>query len=318
MCDWYGIGCPPPTKSEILIDNSLINKAVVEVLNTNMSDAKQTAMTTQSINLSKAKITGCALDLTQTSAVNLQAMQNISSDVSSELVNTIQQNIAQQLDQQTQATAGFLSQPTAAQSIANVKTSLTNELGTSLSTENINKIIQKVNQTQTIEAESFTFDQCNSGLLVTAPALAQTAIGTAIASCITNPKPPPCNVGQLTTSNLVATQITNTVMGVISNNEALQVLNQQITQNTSSESTGLFQDLFNGIANVFSSIGGMYASSISLSCIICCCCCIILLVVGVGAAAVPPGNAGAAANNGGSVNSGYNNGGGGVYNNRIN
>jgi hypothetical protein len=280
------------SSSSIKVDNETINKTVIDVLNKNENNTQQSGMTVQSIDLSGAEILGCQLNLSQQSKIELKTMQKIDSNTSAAIVSDIMVKLQQAVDNTAAAKTGALSQPSNAAAVTETRNSVQNDLSVKLSTENINKIIQNVNQQQTVKGEKIKIDTCGSEIITKNPSLANTYIGQKIGDCLVANKP--CDFSQITTASIVAEQVTSSVMDVLANNKAAQDLDQRLSSKSTAESTGLIQDLFNGIAGVFGAISGPYAAAVLICCCSCCCCLILLVLLGGAAAAMPPGKAGTA------------------------
>jgi hypothetical protein len=266
------------SSSTIKIQNETINSTVLDVLNKTVNESQQSGMSVQSIDLSDAEITSCQLNISQESKISLTAMQEIDSKTSADLVSDIMTKVKQEIDNAAAAKTGFLSQPSNATSVTDTINSVKNELSANLTTENINKIIQNVNQQQTIKGTKLKYDACNAGILVQVPKLADTEVGLKIGECIVENKP--CNLSQITSTAIVSQQITTSVMGIIADNKAVQDLDQKLSSKAEAESTGPISELFAGIAGVFGAISGPYAAAVLFSCCCCCCCLIVLMVMG--------------------------------------
>jgi hypothetical protein len=101
--------------------------------------------------------------------------------------------------------------------------------------------------------------------------------------CITKSPLPDCKIDQLTTAELVASQITSSVMAVIAKNKAAQDLDIELKTTASAEGKGIGDMLGDILGGLFGGLfGGMgrYAMIASVCCCVCCCCLILLMVGG--------------------------------------
>jgi hypothetical protein len=69
-------------------------------------------------------------------------------------------------------------------------------------------------------------------------------------------------------------------MGMVGNNESYRNLVNNIENTTKTESTGLLQDLFKGLGDLFSGWAGMVSAACAILCCSICCVLIIMLVMG--------------------------------------
>ena len=299
--------------------SSTVNKTTVDILNKNQNSASQTGMTTQEIDVSGITAVGCTLNFSQVSNVTLKTMQSITSQTSSELVSQIQASLKQVADQKLAADSSLGSQPSTVDAVNKTITSVSNDLKANLTTENINAIIQDVNQKQVIKAKTISIDPCGFNTWTEAlkkdNTLADTEFGKGMSDylgkCITKNPLPDCDMSQLTTADLVASQITTSVMSIIANNKMAQDLDVTLKTDASAKSGGIgdmigsiFSGLFGGLFGGLAGYAGMV-----LSCCCCCCCCILLLMIVGGFAASSAG--GTQNNNGGGGVEEYYGGGGG-------
>lgn len=272
--------------------SSTVNKTTVNILNKNQNSASQTGITTQEIDASGITAVGCNLNFSQVSKVTLKTMQSITSQTSSELVSQIAASLKQVADQKLAAESSLGSQPSTVNAVNRTITAVENDLKANLTTENINAIIQNVNQKQVMKAKTISFDPCGFNTWTEAlkkdKTLADTAFGKGMAEylgkCITKNPLPDCNMSQLTTAELVASQITTSVMAIIANNKTAQELDVTLKTDATAKSKGvgdMLGEILSGLLSGLFGGMGMYAA-IVLFCCCSCCCCLILLVVGGG------------------------------------
>jgi hypothetical protein len=232
------------THSSLNIDNTLMNKVIVDVINKNQSSSSQSGSSIQTLIIENAKF-DCDLSVTQSGSIQVKTLQNITSDTSSSLITSIMDTLQSQNKDKFDETTGWGAIPENKSIIDNVKNSITTDLKTQLTTENLNKIVQNINSIQNLSVSNIVVDPCGYELL---PKVSD-AVGTAITKSCT-PKPP-CTIDQNLSVSLFAQQVTETVMSVISNNKSASDLLEKFDKDTTVTSTGIFQDIFNGISSIF-------------------------------------------------------------------
>ncbi len=273
-----------------------VNKTAVDILNKNQNKASQTGISTQQMAVSKVKAVGCTLNIMQTSKITLKSMQTITSETTSELISDITAALRKEAEQNLKATSSVGSGKTTVEGVNKTITSIENDLKAKLTTENINEMIQYTNQKQVNSTTGIDFDPCGfitwTEVIKKDKSLADSAFGKimseSMAKCISKSPQPDCNIGQLTSAELVAQQITSSVMAVIAKNKQVQELDEQLKTTATAEGKGfgdMIADIFKGIGSMFSGIfsglfSGMaaYAGMVSLVCCGCCCCLILLMV----------------------------------------
>ena len=280
-----------------------VNKTTVDILNKNENDARQSGFTSQESTIQGLSVVGCELDISQQSTVTLKTMQSITSEVSSTIISDIAAALEAKGQNIVKADAQLASQPSNSTAVTKAVTSVKNEMSANLTTENINKIIQNVNTEQKQNVKGLEYDSCGvkaQSELLKIPGIANTETGKTIANgiakCLTaNPKPK-CNISQITTVNLVADQITKSVMAIIANNKAVNDVKTDFKAQADAKSGGLgdmigniFKGLFGGLFGGLAGMGGM----VFFCC--CICCCLLLLLVAGGAMMPKGGGAGAGA-----------------------
>jgi hypothetical protein len=285
--------------------NETVNNTSIEVINKNINTASQSGVTTQTIDMDGMNIVGCVPDFSQSSSVSLRSMQSIDASTSATLVNDITAALEAKARQTAASSSSLASQPSTSSNITETVNSVKNDLKVALSNENINAIIQKVNQEQTMKSKKTNIDPCGmiawSEKVANDPSLEKSPLGKAmsesIGECIKTKPMPKCSFSQVTTANLVVQQITSSVLGVVSNNKMAQKLTADIESAAKAESKGLgdmIGDIFKGLfGGLFSGIGTYISACCAVA--ICLCCCVLVLMVGGSAAASSGGGGGNAA-----------------------
>jgi hypothetical protein len=305
---------PTLSKSEIETISNTVNKTTIEILNKNENDARQTATTTQTMTLDGINLSGCELEVSQLSSATLSTMQSITASTSADLIAKITSALQASATSEVKAKSETGSQPANAEAVTRAITSVENEMKANLTMDNINTMIQTVNQNQTLDVKDLTYDLCKSEqkmkFLKSVDPQTAKEILDGIKECENKNPLPKCNLSQITTANLVAEQITTSVMDIIANNEAVSSAVTNFKSKTDAEGAGIgsmigdiFKGLFSGLLGPFAALGGPVLAS-------CCLCCCILLVLMVAGGMMPKGGGGGAPAN---VPVAMNNGGGGGY-----
>jgi hypothetical protein len=316
-CILFGTGCPSSSTTSNTL-NETINSTVVNVLNQNQNTVQSSTVVEESLDVNNIEvISGCILNISQTANVKIRTLQSITESTSANLVASIMNDIKNHVESTASTTSGFGAGGAKSATVTNVINSLKNEMTANLTANNINSIIQNVNATLKNKTSKIKYDSCGYSLIQQTPSLANTPFGMGILACqqrsIDTNKV--CNISQTAAVDIAAEQITQSVMGIIGKNEAVQKLINEEKSTSNTVSTGIFQDFFGGISGVFDSIfGGIFGglggyAGMVLLCCCCCCCCILLLVIVGGFAASSAG--GMQNNNGGGGVEGYYGGGGG-------
>lgn len=258
------------TNSTLMIDNTQLNKSITNVIVQNQNDTKQSAVTIQTIKAGNIQALSCAFSLNQDATTSLSSIQEISSETRAQIVASLMAS----LDQQTESTVGSKSSfgaiPANTNLYVNAKNSLTNDFETNLSTTNINKLIQSVNNTQALETSNIILDPCGFQMIPNVSPGIATAL---INKCDTSK---PCTIDQTISAQLVAQQVTGQVMDLISNNQSVSTLVAAYKSNVQSVSSGPIEDLFSGLSNLIGA-GGLAAMLPCIVSLIFCIACIILL-----------------------------------------
>jgi hypothetical protein len=284
-----GIGGCPTTSSETKALNKTINDTVVNILNQSQQTVNSSTVVTQTLDVSNIDVlSGCTLDITQSSSIKATILQEITQSTASSLVSEITNNIKNALSSNASSETGFLSTGSSSTSSAsNVVNELQNLLTSNLTANNINSIIRNVNSNLSANIKDLKYDSCGTALLEKNPSIANTEYGKAISECKIKGLDTKCNISQMSSIDFVAQQITNTAIGVIAQNKSFQDLVNNLDATAKDKKTGLVQDVFGGFSGIINSIGGLANGNgliVSLACICCICC--ILIIVGIGGLAV--------------------------------
>ena len=288
-----------------------VNETTIDILNKNQNDATQSAVTTQVSNISGLEIMGCRLDISQQASVTMKSMQSISASTSAELITQIASALEQKAQAAVKAESSLGSQPSNAAAVTKITQEVTNTMKANLTMENLNKIIQAVNIQQKQDIRGLKYDACNGASrmkILEMPGLddeTRKAIIKGVNDCYSKSPLPDCNISQITTVNLVAEQITTSVMDMIAKNETAQKLQADLKAEASAKSGGIGDMIGSILKGLLSGLfGGMgrYAMMVSVCCCVCCCCLILLVVGGSmlgggGKGAAPTANAGSGTNN---------------------
>ena len=298
-----------------------VNKTTVDILNRNENSARQSGITEQESKIEGLSVIGCQLDISQQSTVTLKAMQSITSEVSSTIISDIAAALEAKGQNIVKAESSLASQPSNSTAVTRAVTSVKNEMSANLTTENINSIIQDVNTQQKQSVKDLKYDACGIGAqteLLKMPGIAGTKTGEkiadSIATCLSKDPLPTCNISQITTVNLVADQITKSVMAIIANNKAVNDVKTDFKAQADAKSGGLgdmIGDIFKGL------FGGMFGGLAGPVVFCCCICCCLLLLLGVGGAMMPKGGGAPGANAANAANAAQNAMHGGGSNNGV-
>ena len=293
-----------------------VNKTTIDILNQNENNARQAAVSVQESKLEGLEIAGCQLDISQQSTATLKSMQSITASVASDLVAKISSALAASAEATVSAESALGSQPSNSASVQRAISSVTNEMKANLTAENINKLIQDVNMKQKQDITGLKYDACNGTArlkILQLPGFANSDAGKEVAkginACYAKDPLPKCNISQITSANLVADQITTSVMDIIAKNEAVNEAKTDFKAKSDAKSKGvgdmlgdILKGLFSGLfGGLFGGLGS-YAMMVSVCCCVCCCCLILLMVggsmmAGGGKGAAPTANAGSGTNN---------------------
>ena len=232
------------TESKLNIDTSILNKTTMDIINRNQQTASQASASVQTMNVNNVTAF-CELGILQNMDIQVTSLQSITAKMSADLVSAIMNSLDQQTKDQFQETNGWGAIPENKEIIDNTKTSITNELKVKLSTDNLNAIVQRLNTVQDLRASNVVIDPCGRSML---PYVTAGTAEVIAKNC--NPTPS-CKISQDLNVQLMAQQITESVMALISKNEAATTLVNKFDKETKVTNTGIFQDIFKGISDIF-------------------------------------------------------------------
>lgn len=255
------------TSSKVKVETSVINRSLLEVINKNQQESTSVAITSQTLNLKGARL-HCIADITQLSDVKVTTLQQISATTQTDIVNTLMNNLQEQVSSQVSSKNGFGSLPSTVKLEQDAKNSVLNDFEVHLGTENLNKMVSVINASQDADMSEMVIDPCGMEI----PGIAKDPVVYKLASdCAMQT---PCNINQTIYASILAQQITGVAMTLVSKNTAVSNLVSAISSNVVSENQGGLDALFGGLSNLIGA-GGLAAA---LPCILSCCCCIAIII----------------------------------------
>jgi len=247
--------------------NTTVNETTTDILTENNNDGNQTSVNVQILDFSKARLL-CKADISQTTNLDIKSVQNISDQASLKLIQNIVNNLDAKVKENTTVKTQLLSQPTFAVSYASAKNDVENKLKTTLTTTNINKLIQDANNLQTGDFSHLILDPCNSLgetdiMKFMTTDKGRTDLAKTYTDCIKNT---PCVIDQNISVKMVSNQVTKMVTDIITNSEAVSKFKADLDQVTTADAGG------------FAQLVGALGWAALIPCIICMIVCVACIV----------------------------------------
>jgi len=246
--------------SDVKIDKEQINKTIQSVVAKVTVKQDVDATFQQMIRISNSKILHCVPDLTQKMDINVTTIQEFTSNLTTELIKSLQQNIDTQIDNQMEPRQSAFGGTQLTMTTTKMKDRIHNILENSISIDYLNEQVKRINALQSGDYSNVTIDACpgyednlnkaiNSGSVPMLKAVKET--------CDTNQK---CPMSQDFKAVVLSRQVSNSITEIITNDTVVQELNTNI------------KNTVKPVAEFMTAGGGLSCSS---------CCLICLLIIAV-------------------------------------
>ena len=248
------------SKSAVQQTNEFFNKTTNSFISENSQKVAASSVNVNSINLAKAKIKGCAVNLNQSIDATVVATGSMSTENVDQLTAKLKTDATTAIDNAAATKSGFLSPSVANSSSAttNLKTTVTNIIENTMVSKNVQDI--------------FAAGRNNNAADLTGLEL----------EC-TNDMPPELrklDVNQAIKSSVMAKGVANALTKALTDVVADNTVATEVKQTATTENKGL-DDL---VSAIFSGLTGIYGIvALVVICCACICCCVLLGVVGMGA-----------------------------------
>jgi hypothetical protein len=150
------------SKNTMDINTSVLNETITNFVSTNKTSQSQQAVLIQNLNLSNAKFLGCSIDIEQIGEIQATAIQEFSTDDTTDLQNEMIASIESELENQANQSSGWASMSIAEKKEmkTTVNEEITNVIKANVTKININEQIQNVSSQQNIESGEAVFNPC--------------------------------------------------------------------------------------------------------------------------------------------------------------
>jgi hypothetical protein len=228
-------------QSKARIEQTTINKTITNVMIKNEASNEAKASALQTMSISDLDYKHCKLQISQTAAVSVKAVSEFSQDMTNELISKLKQEVDNQVDNKMKPESELLAPPQLTSTKTDLKNTIYNLLETNINVENINKNIAQVNALQEADIKKITIDACpgyQDTLMVLAANknVSENVVDAFVRSC--DPSQP-CSIGQSIKIDLVAQQLTSSIVKAITDDQKVQELSAKIEHDIAPTAKGV-------------------------------------------------------------------------------
>jgi len=250
--------------SKIRVDQTVINETVMQMMVKNENIQTTNVNVFQKMNLENVSIQNCAFEITQSADVSVKAVSQFSQAMTEELISKLEQEVDNQIDNKMKPETEFLAPPQITTTKSDLKSTVKNIIKNQVTVENINKNITNVNSLQEQDIKNLRIDKCPGYQATMAIVAANTKLKDSTVaefrkSCDTSKV---CKITQDIKMDVVAEQITESIVKAITNDEKVQDLSNKLENDVAPKAVGI----------------SAFVPFMGIGCFGCCCCFLILAV----------------------------------------
>ena len=246
--------------SKIYINKDQLNKTINSVVAKITVKQDVNVSFQQNMRITDSTILHCVPDLTQEMDINVTTIQEFTSNLTSELIESIKQNIDTQIDNQMEPRQGFLGGAQVTVTTTQMKDRIHNIVENTINIDYLNDQVKVVNTMQSKEYSNVTIDAC--------PGYSEN-----LKNAITS--------GNVDVINAVKQTCDTKQVCPMSQDFKAVVLSRQITNNLTDSIVNdtIVQDLDTKIKNTVKPVAEFMTAGGGLSCSSCCLICLLIIAL---------------------------------------
>jgi len=250
--------------SKARVDQVAVNKTVMSTIVKNQNEQSVNANVSQKMTLDNLDVKHCTLEIEQKADVSVQSVMQFSQAMASELLSKLKQEVDNQLTNKMKPQSELFAPPQITSTKSDIRSRVYNILENTINVENINKNIVAVNGLQEQDIKKVKIDKCPGyeDLMTAVANNGKYNSDQILAFTKTCDQSQPCKISQDIKLEIVASQITDSIVKSITDDEKVQQLGNKLENDVAPKSLGA--SLFTPMVG-YSSLGG-------------CICCLILAV----------------------------------------
>lgn len=227
--------------SKARIDQVAVNKTVMSTIVKNQNEQSVNANVSQKMNIEGVEFKNCTLEIEQTADVSVESVMQFSQSMTSELLSKLKQEVDNQLTNKMKPETELLAPPQVTNTKSDIRSRVYNILENTINVENINKNIIAVNGLQEEFISKLKVDKCPGyqdtlAVLALNPNLKPSVISEFVKSC---DKTQVCKIGQKIKLDIAASQITDSIIKSISQDEKVQQLATKLENDIAPKAKGV-------------------------------------------------------------------------------
>ena len=228
------------SNSKARIDQVSVNKTVMSTVVKNQNEQSVNANVSQKMSIDGVDFKNCTVEIEQTADVSVESVQQFSQAMTSELLSKLKQEVDNQLTNKMKPETEILAPPTLTATKSDIRSRVYNILENTVTVDNINKNILSVNGLQEQDINKLKVDKCpgHTDLMIAVAASGkynENQIKAFNAGCDRNTI---CKIGQKIKLDIVASQITDSIVKSISEDEKVQQLATKLENDIAPVSKG--------------------------------------------------------------------------------
>ena len=227
--------------SKAKVDQVAVNKTITETIIKNQNEQSVNANVSQKMTIDNVDYKNCIFEINQDAEISIQSVQQFSQSMTSELLSKLKQEVDNQLTNKMKPETELLAPPQVTNTKSDIKSRVYNILENKINVENINKNILAVNAMQELDIKKVRIDKC-PGYAALMIAVANNGkyspeqIKAFADTCDSNQI---CSINQGMKVDIVAQQLTESIVKSITEDEKLQELGNKLENDIAPKAKGV-------------------------------------------------------------------------------
>jgi len=227
--------------SKAKVDQVAVNKTITDTIIKNQNEQSVNANVSQKMSIEGVNYKNCIFEINQDAEISIQSVQQFSQNMTSELLSKLKQEVDNQLTNKMKPQTELLAPPQVTNTKSDIKSRVYNILENTINVENINKNIIAVNAMQELDIKKLTVDKCpgHADLMIAIAAnghYTPEQIKAFSADCDSNQV---CSINQGMKVDIVAQQITESIVKAITDDEKVQELGNKLENDIAPKAKGV-------------------------------------------------------------------------------
>ena len=229
------------SNSKARIDQVAVNKTVMSTVLKNQNEQSVNANVSQKMTIDGVDFKNCTVEIEQTADVSVESVMQFSQSMTTELLSKLKQEVDNQLTNKMKPETELLAPPQVTNTKSDIRSRVYNILENTVNVENINKNIVAVNGLQEQDISKLKVDKCpgHNDLMIAVAASGkynENQIKAFNEGCDRNTI---CKIGQKIKLDIVASQITDSIVKSITQDEKVQQLATKLENDIAPKAKGV-------------------------------------------------------------------------------